>query len=68
MGEGQESPWPYLALRAGIRPYIEKNRISTPFGFISCHRGHLRHIVFWSSMLLFARWEEFAQLSSFGFV
>lgn len=68
MGEGQESAWPNLALRAEIKPCIEKNSISTPFGFKSCHRRHLRRIVFWSPLLLFARWEEFARLSSLGFV
>lgn len=68
MGEGQESAWPNLALRAEIKPCIEKNSISTPFGFKSCHRRPLRRIVFWSPLLLFARMEELAQLSSLGFV
>lgn len=45
MDEGRESSWPNLALRAEMRPYIEENRISTPFGLKSCHRRHLRGIV-----------------------
>lgn len=68
MGEGQESAWPNLALRAEIKPCIEKNSISTPFGFKSCHRRPLRRIVFWSPLLLFARWKEFARLSRLGSV
>ena len=32
MGEGQESAWPNLALRAEIKPCIEKNSISTHLG------------------------------------
>lgn len=54
MGEGQESAWPNLALRAEIKPCIEKNSISTPFGFKSCHRRHLRRIVFRSPLFFFA--------------
>lgn len=46
MDDGQESAWPNLALRAEIRPYIEKNSINTQFGFKSCHRRHLRRKVF----------------------
>ena len=68
MGAGQKSAWPNLALRAEIKPCIEKNSISTPFGFKSCHRRHLRRIVFWSPLLLFARWKEFARLSRLGSV
>ena len=66
MDEGRESSWPNLALRAEMKPCIEKNSISTPFGFKSCHRRPLRRIVFWSPLLLFARWEEFARLSGLG--
>ena len=68
MGEGQERAWPNLALRAEIKPCIEKNSISTPFGFKSCHRRPLRRIVFRSLLPLFERWEEFVRLSSLEFV
>ena len=46
MDEGRESSWSDLALRAEMRPYIEKNSISIPLRLKSCHRRHLRRIVF----------------------